>query len=211
MTYSELNNLRGNKMDMWLCGMTGASTGLNSAEPTLINHIKSHCTIRWAYFYATAQVTAKNKACTHLASYSNSDFLRPMAIQTPSDSLMGLKADAGLEKVRHSEHCPCSSLYEHCMVTSLPSSDEAPWPFWSHNWIHLQVGHWYGTGSPHGWVQEWDHFRRHSLTSEPCVQKCMMSVWYERADVFRRSSMALSKVQLSMMMRWKKLIKNVNA
>ena len=147
-----------------------------------------------------------------IASYNNSDLLRPMAIQIPSVSLMGLKGgDVGLTKVRHSKHCPFSPLYEHCMVTSLPSSDEAPRPFWSHDWIHLQVGHWYRTGCPHGWVWECDHSSRHSLTTESCVQKCMMPAWHESVDVFRRSSMALSKDQPFMMICWMKPSKNVVA
>ena len=74
-------------------------------------------------------VSTSNSMYT-IASYNNSDLLRPMAIQTPSVSLMGLKGgDAGLIKVGHSGHCPSSPLYEHCRVTSLPSSDEAPRPF----------------------------------------------------------------------------------
>ena len=85
------------------------------------------------YFYVTTQVTRKTKqknSMYTIASYNISDFLRPMAIQTPSDSLMGLMGgDAGLTKVRHLGHCPSLSLYEHRIVTSLPSSDEAPWPF----------------------------------------------------------------------------------
>ena len=64
-----------------------------------------------------------------IGSYKKSDFWRFMATQTPSDSLTGLIGCDGVTKVRHSPHRPCLSLYEQRIVTSLPSSDESPWPF----------------------------------------------------------------------------------
>jgi hypothetical protein len=65
-----------------------------------------------------------------IANYKYSDFSRPMATQTPSDGLMGLNGCDGLPNLRLSQHlscCPGSPLYEQRIVTSLPSSDEAPW------------------------------------------------------------------------------------
>ena len=123
-------------------------------------------------------VSTSNSTYT-ITSYNNSDLLRWMAIQTPSVSLMGLKGgDAGLTNVRNSGHCPSSLLYEHCMVTSLPSSDEAPRPFWSPDWIHLQVGHWYSTACPHGRVWEWDHFSR-QLASFDLLFWVRAKVWVD--------------------------------
>ena len=63
------------------------------------------------------------------SSYKISDFVRPKATQTPSESLTGLNGPDGLTKLRHWRHCPCFPMYEQRIVTSLPSSDDALLPF----------------------------------------------------------------------------------
>ena len=64
-----------------------------------------------------------------LANYKKSDFSRPMATQTPSDSLIGLSGCDGMTKVRRLQQRPCFPLYEQHILASLASSDGALWPF----------------------------------------------------------------------------------